>query len=230
MTYAFYIDEGEEISTLNEMLLGAGGCSSEDRAKEYGIPVAIAQKCQKGKIPSELTDFVRQGYLKNKPALDEALQFHYDYWTGKGQQHLQKISTVMGQKIPDFRVRLDLFCSGTSDWVGTNISIQAFEYKNNPSAWYFSVLWETILAITFQKIRQKYTPEQFSDSLVWAVSEMTSCAIINTEFPVIWNIGYAQLFPHQQKVIQLYQQRRSFHQFIESVLQYFIPFSDKIFI
>ncbi len=221
MTYTFYIDEAAEIATLNEMLSDGGGCSVLERANQYNIPVEIAQKCKSEKIPSELTDFVHREYVKSKSTLYEAIKYHQNYWDGVGQKHLKKISKIMGQKIPHFRVRLDLFCTGTSDWYGTDISIKAFEYKYNPSVWYSTILWETILAMTFQKIRQKYPSEKFSDNVLWMVSEMTSCAIINSEFPIVWRIGYPQLLPHQEQVIQFYKNKKTFSDFLEKLLGYF---------
>lgn len=226
--YTFYIDESEEVSTLNEMLQGCEGCSAQERAKEYGIPLKIAQKCGMKTAPAELADFVHQTYLKKKSALSQALQYHQTYWADEGQRHLEKVAKIMGQKLPAFRVRLDLFCSGTSDWAGTNISVQAFAYKTNPSAWYASILWETILAITFQKIRQKYSKKQLSDAVVWAVSEMTSCAMINCEFPITWNIGYTQLFPHQKHILQLYRYTADFSDFLNQLIDYFASLKSKI--
>ena len=42
--YSFYINKQEEINVLNEMLVGEAGCTKEDRALQYHIPLEIAQK------------------------------------------------------------------------------------------------------------------------------------------------------------------------------------------
>lgn len=226
--YTFYINESEEIKTLNEMLQEAEGISDTSRAQEYHIPLEIAQKCQKDFPPKELIDFVHNAYLSRQKELEEALDFYNHYWTGEGQKHLEKIAQIMDQKIPPFRVRLDLFCSGTSDWFGTNISIHAFDYKLNSSAWYATLLWETILALTFHQIRSKYPKEDLPDNIVWAISEMTSCAIINCDFPVIWKMGYTQLFPHQENIMTLYKSKQNFSDFLEKMITYLRPLKNQI--
>ena len=77
------------------------------------------------------------------------------------------------------------------------------------------------MALTFQRIRKKYTKKIYSDEVVWAVSEMTSCAIINTDFNVRWKIGYRLLAPHQDKVMEIYRNRKNFSDFLKQMLVYF---------
>ena len=202
------------------MLVGEAGCTKEERAKQYHVPLEIAKKCIGQKEPpKDLVDFVGKAYQQSD--LEKAFAFHVDFWNRNGNKCREKLSKLMEQKIPDFRVRLQVLCDGISDWEGTNIAINAFQYLNKNIAWDAVLIWETILALTFQRIRKKYPKEIYSDEIVWAVSEMTSCAIINTDFNVIWKIGYHLLAPHQEKVIELYKNRKNFSDFLEKMLNYF---------
>lgn len=220
--YSFYINKQEEINILNEMLVGEAGCTKEDRARQYHVPLEVAQKCVGQKDPpKELIDFVNKAYQEKEKDLEKALAFHIDFWGRNGNKCRQKLSTLMEQEIPDFRVRLQVLCDGISDWEGTNVAINAFQYLNKNIAWDAILIWETILALTFQRIRKKYSKEIYSDEVVWAVSEMTSCAIINTDFDVTWNIGYRLLAPHQENVIKMYKSRKNFTDFLEKMLAYF---------
>ena len=205
--YSFYVSKQEEIRILNEMLVGVEVCTKEERAKQYHIPLEIAQKCQEQKEPpKELIDFVNKAYQEKAADLQKAVTVHRDFWHKNGAKIRKILSELLEQKIPHFNVLLSVLCAGISDWEGTNISVNAFSYQNC-SAWYSIVLWETILALTFQRIRKKYSQKIYSDEVVWAVAEMTSCAIINTDFDVTWNIGYRLLTPHQEKVIKTYKNR-----------------------
>ncbi|MBQ4471774.1 MAG: hypothetical protein II942_00795 [Alphaproteobacteria bacterium] len=220
--YTFYVNKQEEINTLNEMLVGEAGCTKAERAKQYHIPLKIAEKCMGEKAPpKELVDFVNEAYEKGKKDLEKSLAFHNDFWHKNGNECCEKLHQLMEQKIPEFRVRLQALCDGISDWEGTNIAINAFQYLNKNMAWHAILIWETILALTFQRIRKKYPEKIYSDEIVWAVSEMTSCAIINTDFNVCWNIGYRSLAPHQDKVLEIYKNRKNFSEFLETMLDYF---------
>lgn len=218
--YSFYLNQQEEIDILNDMLSGWSGCTVAERAKQYHVPMKIATKCSKKRIPQELIDYVQKTYQKKEKDLEKALTFHKDFWHRNGDKCQQKLSKLMEQEIPPFRVRLQALCDGISDWEGTNIAINAFQYLNKNIAWEAVVLWETILALTFQRIRKKYSQEIYSDEIVWAVSELTACAIINTDFNVTWKIGYCQLAPHQEKIIQLYKSRKNFSDFLKKTLTY----------
>ena len=211
--YIFYLNQQEEISVLNDMLSGWSGCSVAERAEQYHIPLEIAVKCHK-KIPQELIDYVQKTYQKKEKDLEKALAFHTDFWNRNGDECQQKLSKLMEQEIPPFRVRLQALCDGISEWEGTNIAINAFQYLEKNIAWETIIVWETILALTFQRIRKKYSKEIYSDDIVWAVSELTACAIINTDFHVVWHIGYSQLAPHQERVIELYKTRKNFPDFL----------------
>ena len=57
--------------------------------------------------------------------------------------------------------------------------------------------------------------------MVWAVAEMSSCAVINTDFNVNWKIGYQQLAPHQEKIMEFYKGKENFTDFLEIMLGYF---------
>ena len=220
--YSLYINKQEEINILNEMLVGEAGCTKEDRAKQYHIPLKIAQKCIGQKeAPKELVDFVNKTYQEKEKDLEKALAFHTDFWNRNGNKCREKLTKLMEQEIPDFRVRLQTLCDGISDWEGTNIAVNAFQYLDKDIAWDAVLIWETVLGLTFQRIRKKYPKEIYSDEIVWAVAEMTSCAIINTDFNVTWNIGYRLLAPHQEKVITLYKGRKNFPDFLEKMLDYF---------
>ena len=220
--YSFYINKQEEIHILNEMLVGEAGCTKEDRAKQYHIPLEIAQKCVGQKEPPrELVDFVSKAYQEKEKDLENAQAFQTDFWGRNGENCRKKLSTLMEQKIPNFRVRLQALCDGISDWNGTNVAINAFQYLDKHIAWDAILIWETILALTFQRIRKKYSKEIYPDEVVWAVSEMTSCAIINTDFDITWNIGYRLLAPHQENVMEIYKSRKNFADFLEKMLDYF---------
>ena len=220
--YSFYISKQEEINVLNEMLVGKAGCTKEDRSKQYHVPLEIAQKCIGQKEPpKELVDFVNKTYQEKAMDLEKALSFHVNFWARNGNKCRKKLTKLMEQEIPEFHVRLQALCDGISDWEGTNIAINAFQYLDKNIAWDAIVIWETILALTFQRIRKKYSKEIYSDEVVWAVAEMTSCAIINADFDVVWNIGYRLLAPHQEKVIKLYKNRKNFPDFLEKMLDYF---------
>jgi len=219
--YSFYINQKEEITVLNDMLADGGGCSITERAKQYHIPLEIARKCNKKKVPQELVDYVKKMYQEKKNDLEKALKFHTNFWERNGENLKEKLMKLMEQEIPIFRVRLQVLCDGISDWEGTNIAINAFQYLNQKIAWDAVVIWETILALTFQRIRTKYSKEIYSDEVVWAVAEMSACALINTEFDVTWNIGYRQLAPHQGHIVRLYKSRKNFSEFLENQLLYF---------
>ena len=219
--YTFYLDQKEEITVLNKMLSGWSGCTVAERAEQYHIPLKIAEKCSKEKIPQELIDYVQKTYQEKKKDLEKALTFHTDFWNRNSAKCQEKLIKLMEQEIPPFRVRLQVLCDGISDWMGTNVAINAFEYLNGNPVWYTTLLWETILAVTFQRIRRKYSKTIYADNIVWAVSEMSACAIINTDFNTVWNIGYRQLFPHQEKVMQFYKNRKNFSDFLEKQLSYF---------
>ena len=220
--YTFYLDKQEEINVLNEMLVGEAGCTKEDRANQYHVPLKIALKCTGQKEPpKELVNFVNKAYQEKGKDLEKSLAFHRDFWNKNGDRCCQKLHQLMKQKIPEFHVRLQVLCDGISDWEGTNIAINAFQYLEKNVAWEAILIWETILALTFQRIRKKYPKEIYSDEIVWAVSEMTSCSLINTDFNVTWKIGYQQLSPHQDKVMEIYKTRKNFPEFLEKMLDYF---------
>ena len=220
--YTFYVNKQEEINVLNEMLVGEAGCTKADRAQQYHIPLEIAQKCTgQKKPPKELVDFVNDAYEKKEKDLEKSLAFHNDFWGKRGDVCREKLHQLMEQEIPEFRVRLQVLCDGISDWKGTNVAINAFQYLNKNMAWDALLIWETILAVTFQRIRKKYRKDIYSDEIVWAVAEMTACAIINTDFDVRWKIGYRQLAPHQDKVLEIYKNRQNFPEFLERMLAYF---------
>ena len=219
--YSFYINKEEEISTLNKMLSGWSGCTIDERSEQYHIPLEIAVKCHKEKAPQELIDYVQKIYQEKETDLKQALAFHTDFWNRNSNECQQKLAELMEQDIPLFRVRLQALCGGISDWEGTNVAISAFEYLNGNPVWYSTLVWETILALTFQRIRKKYSKEIYSDNTVWAVSEMSACSLINTDFNVSWKIGYSQLAPHQEKIIRLYKTRKNFLDFLEKQLAYF---------
>ena len=222
--YSFYLNKQEEINILNKMLSDGGGCTVTERAEQYHIPLEIAQKCKKAKTPKELVDYVNKIYQEKAEDLEKSLVFHAGFWNRNKAECEQILSSIMQQKIPSFRVRLQPLCDGISDWEGTNVAINAFEYLNGNPVWYSTLIWETILALTFVRIRKKYSNKIYPDETVWAVSEMTSCAIINTDFKVNWKIGYRQLAPHQDKVLQIYHDRKDFSCFLKEMLTYF---SDK---
>lgn len=219
--YSFYLNKQEEIDILNHMLSDGGGCSVAERAEQYHIPLNIAQKCSKEKVPQELIEYVNKVYQEKENDLKKSLVFHTDFCS-KNKDKWQMIAQSMEQEVPIFRVRLQSLCGGISNWEGTNIAINAFEYLNGHPAWYATLIWETILALTFHRIRQKYLKDVYSDNTVWAVSEMTSCAIINTDFHILWDIGYRQLAPHQKKVLNMYHSKKSFNTFLEEMLDYFV--------
>ena len=220
--YTFYLDKQEEINILNEMLAGETGCTKEDRAKQYHIPLEIAQKCVGQKEPpKELVDFVDKTYQRKEKDLEKSLAFHRDFWNKNGNNYREKLHQLMEQEIPEFRVRLQALCDGISDWEGTNVAINAFQYLEENIAWDAILIWETILALTFQRIRKQYPKEIYSDEIVWAVAEMTSCAVINTDFNVSWKIGYRLLAPHQDNVLKIYRNRKNFSEFLEKMLDYF---------
>ncbi len=220
--YTFYLSKQEEINILNEMLSGETGCTKEGRAEQYHIPLAIAQKCTGQKDPpKELVNFVNKVYQEKGKDLEKSLVFHSDFWGENGDRCCKKLHQLMDQKIPEFRVRLQVLCDGISDWEGTNVAINAFQYLDKSIAWDAILIWETILSLTFQRIRKKYPRKIYSDEIVWAVAEMTSCAIINTDFNVNWKIGYLQLAPHQDKVLEIYKGRKDFPDFLEKMLDYF---------
>ncbi len=219
--YSFYLNKQEEIDILNRMLSDGSGCTVAERAEQYHIPLDIAQKCNKEKVPQELIDYVDKTYVEKEKDLEKSLAFHINF-CNQNKDKWEMIAHLMERKVPTFRVRLQPLCDGISDWEGTNIAINAFEYLNGHPAWYATLIWETILALTFHRIRQKYSKDVYSDDTVWAVSEMTSCAIINTDFHVLWNIGYRQLAPHQEKVLKMYHARKNFNTFLEEMLNYFV--------
>lgn len=222
--YTFYVNKQEEINILNKMLVGQAGCTKEDRAKQYHIPLEIAQKCMGQKDPpNELVDFINQTYQEKRKDLEISLAFHNDFWDRNGDKCRQKLHELMDQEIPEFRVRLQVLCDGISDWEGTNVAINAFQYLDKNIAWYATatLIWETILALTFQRIRKQYSKEIYSDEIVWAVAEMTSCVLINTDFNVSWKIGYYLLAPHQDNIMELYKNRKNFSEFLENTLNYF---------
>ena len=219
--YTFYLNKQEEINILNEMFLSSES-TKEERAQQYRIPLEIAQKCMGQKnAPKELVDFINEAYQGKEKDLEKSLAFHRDFWNRNGDKCRKKLRELMKQEIPDFRVRLQVLCDGISDWEGTNVAINAFQYLNENIAWSAVLVWETILALTFQRIRQKYSKETYSDEIVWAVSEMTSCAIVNTDFDVNWKIGYRQLATHQDNVLEIYKNRKNFSEFLEKMLNYF---------
>lgn len=219
--YSFYLNEDEEIQTLNKMLADGGVCSVSQRAEQYHIPFDIARKCSKEKVPCELIDFIKKCYQERHEGLEKALTFHLDFWNRNSPECQRKLNKIMQQDIPEFNVRLNVKCGGISDWVGTNLAINAFDYLSQNPVWYSTLIWETILALSFQRIRHKYPCSVYNDATVWAVSEMSACAIINQEFNVCWNIGYDQLAPHQANVIQYYQDKKDFTDFLEKLLKYF---------
>ena len=219
--YSFYTNQKEEITVLNDMLADGSGCTVAERAKQYHIPLEIARKCSKKKIPQKLVDYVKKMYQEKEKDLEKALKFHTIFWERNGQELKEKLTRLMEQDIPPFRVRLQVLCDGISDWEGTNIAINAFQYLNKEIAWDAVVIWETILALTFQRIRTKYPKGVYSDEIVLAVAEMSACAIINSEFDYTWHIGYRQLAPHQEHIIQLYKTRKNFSEFLEKQLIYF---------
>ena len=219
--YSFYINPKEEIDVLNDMMSDGSGCTVAERAEQYSIPLEIAHKCNKKEVPPELIDYVQRAYTEKKKELKEAISFHTDFWGRNGQTLKEKLMKLMEQDIPSFRVRLQVLCDGISDWEGTNIAINAFQYLNKEIAWDAVVIWETILALTFQRVRSKYPKEIYSDEIVWAVAEMSACAFINSEFDYTWHIGYRQLAPHQEHIIHLYKTKNNFSEFLEKQLIYF---------
>ena len=118
--------------------------------------------------------------------------------------------------------------AGTSDWFGTDISIFAFSYLfklNNEHNLLLSLIWETALSLTFMNVRKKYSERYINNKKVWAIAELTAITIWKQEFSEYdWsavNVGYTELLPYEKQICKLYKTRKSFDNYIDSVVKTF---------
>lgn len=127
--FKFYLDEAGEREILQQMFSGWSGCSVKERALQYGIPLDIARQCEKTDVPCPaLADYLAKGYVLYRKELKQALTFHKRYWREHRLETKEKLKNIFGHKIPPYTVRLNLQCDGISNWYGTDISINAFQY------------------------------------------------------------------------------------------------------
>ena len=222
--FKFYTNESEEFDTLRNLVLCQNDASHTiNRAEQYGIPCDII-KDKTGKL---LKLFLHYKYKSLKKEHKQALRFHKSIISKKSSQIQQVLMAIFDHDIPQYNVRLNVQVNGTSDWYGTNISINAFSYlmryKENHTL--LSLVWETALSQTFIDIRKKYSERQISNKKVWAISELTAVAIWKNEFSKYdWNgvnVGYFELLPYQDKITKLYKSRKNFDEFLDSAVKLF---------
>lgn len=224
--FKFYSSESGEYKELFDLVLSSDtdASSSVNRAKQYSIPTAITTD-KTGKL---LKNFLHTQYRTYKNELKNAIKFAKKFDKEYGEDIKARLESVFEYKIPQYNVRLNVQMAGTSDWVGTNISIYAFCYLfklNSEHNMRLCLVWETTLSQTFIAIRKKYSKQQISDKKVWAIAELTAVTIWKSEFSEYdWgnvNVGYAELAPYQNKVLKLYKQRKNFDSYLDSAVKLF---------
>lgn len=225
--FKFYLDEAGEREILQQMFSGWSGCSVKERALQYGIPLDIARQCEKTDVPCPaLADYLAKGYVLYRKELKQALTFHKRYWREHRLETKEKLKNIFGHKIPPYTVRLNLQCDGISNWYGTDISINAFQYLRPEKHRHVrTLLWELILSQTFMDIRKRYSADKFDDNQVWGMAELTAVSCIQTDFEhnsEDWSIGYEELEPRRDMVKFIYQRRKNFRDYLEQLTDYFI--------
>jgi hypothetical protein len=218
--FDFYIDFDGELDVLHDML--AGDVGNVDRAAQYGIPSDIAAKVKPGKKCPALKSFLKKSYGDFEAELSQSLAFHKKYF--KKSPICAKLEKIVGHKIPTYTVRLNVQTGGISNWRGTDISINAFDYLRNFKGGFAeqALVWESMLSQAFQDIRRKYGGDYLDDYNVWGISELTAVAIYQTDFFASdWPIGYPQLEPRRRNLKKLYQARKNWPSYLDAAVASF---------
>jgi hypothetical protein len=224
MLFNFYIDFDGELDTLLYMLGGGDKISAADRAYQYGIPSDIAAKVKHGKKCPALASYLKKQYSDFDGELKQSLKFHKKFWAKHGDFYRKKFQKILEHKMPDYSVRLNMQAGGISNWHGTDISINAFDYLRHFKTGMMmqALVWESMLSQAFIDIRKKYAPADIDDHKVWGISELTAVAIYQTDFcKSDWDIGYRELAPHQNAIKKLYENRKNFSDYLDKAVAYF---------
>jgi hypothetical protein len=222
--FDFYLDEQGEYDTLLFMLGGGDMDASIDRADMYGIPSDIAAKIRPGKKCPALATFLKSRYAEFGAELKQSLKFHNAFWAKNGAAYRKRFESILGHEMPTYSVMLSVQTGGISNWHGTYISINAFDYLRPFKSEHMIVtlVWESMLSQAFQDIRKKYDADEIGDRDVWGASELTAVAIYQTDFSVSdWPIGYRKLEPHRAAVKNLYRKRANFESYLDKAVRYF---------
>ncbi|MDR2902739.1 MAG: hypothetical protein LBU87_06530 [Lactobacillales bacterium] len=224
MLFKFYTDEAGEYDILKNMLSGWSGSTVAQRARQYGIPMDIARTCKKTKECPLLKEYLRQGYKTYAVELKQSLAFYTAYWKKREKEIRALLEKIFETKVPLYTVRLNVQCDGTSNWYGTDISINAFSYLFPNKNWHAcSVLWEMVLSLTFMAVRRLFPASELPDEQVWGIAELTAIAFIQVDFEKgsDWTISYKELEPHRRKVRRIYQRRKNWDDYLHQVIRYF---------
>ncbi|HNY25032.1 MAG TPA: hypothetical protein PKJ33_00580 [Alphaproteobacteria bacterium] len=224
--FKFYLDELGEYRTLLGMLGGQDASNTVNRADQYGIPADIASKVKYGKDCPELKFFLHQKYKEFSAELKQSLKFHKKFWKKNSPFYKEKIERILGHKMPTYSIRLNIQTGGISNWSGTNISINAFEYLQRFKTGHMirDIIWESMLSQTFIDIRKKHSKKVINDFNVWGISELTATiGIYQTDISPtsVWDIGYKELVLYQNKIRELYRNRKNFEDYLDKVVEYF---------
>jgi hypothetical protein len=219
MLFNFYIDEDKEYDALAYMLSGGDASDTVDRAGQYGIPSDIARP------GGALKNYLRKKYAEFGAELKQSLAYHEKFWNQKTSgEYRAGFEKILEHEMPDYDVRLSCQLGGMSDWYGTDISINAFEYLGRFKSGHMiqALVWESMLSQIFQDIRRRWNAEEIDDKKVWGVSELGAVSIYQTDFfKSDWPIGYRELEPYRAAVKKLYASRESFRGFLEKSTELF---------
>lgn len=210
-----------------DMFCVVEACSTlERRALQYHFPLDLAKKMYE--LPrhiwdEELETFLLSTYKNNQKGLKEALLFFQTYWKENEKKYLNPLSLFFQTEIPSYQVLLGNFLDAISNWHETNITINAYSYKDkNPLYHAYAVLFELILSQVFMRIRKLKQKEILSDLHVWGLSELSAFAILYKLFPEFSKIngtGYDIIDSYTSTFLEVIKKNNNIIDFINEILK-----------
>ncbi len=172
----------------------------------------------------KLENFLEETYLTNLSILNQAKQHFEKIWSEKGNYYFDVLNTFFKEKIPTYRVLIAYYLDVISNWQEPNIVVnyQTFQ-KENPLYHIYGVLFEITLSQIFIKTRELKTKQELSDTLLWGISELSACAILNTKYPEFKNstlTGYENLDNHAKTFIEIAKKTSNFNNFITQIFTF----------
>lgn len=229
----FVIDPGYDASRIFGILSSDDPAGLESRATSMGIGLDVARHIRGAPTMAEarevLAPLVDSRYVAVADDLEVSRGQLSQEWAQVETVFWSVVANVIDRswRFDEYRCVVSAFHRGLSDWVGNQIAIG---YDLTPSIRRRIVAHEIVLSLVFQEVRAELPHERLPDTQLWALAEMTAVFILddanlrpfwpNTPEGGTWfaNSNYPQLAPLEPQLLEIYANRASFSDYVESAI------------
>lgn len=220
-----YISKDAEKQKLMDMFcVNDVGACLEERVQQYHFSLSLARDMYnepRHKWDEKLENFLDCAYATNLSLLTKAKQHFEKIWQEKGYYYFGILNSFFETKIPTYRVLIAYYLDVISNWHEPDIVINYKNYQNeNPLYHIYGVLFEITLSQIFINTRKIKTKQELSNNTLWAISELSACAILNTKYPEFKNstlTGYKALDKYTNTFIELAKKTSNYNDFINKI-------------